>query len=349
MNLAQEFIKNPEVHLECQLGLYEGSVINAPIHPYIRGISAEAFAPGNRLLRFSINELFAYYYQLTDLGKAAGRVHHCTYIYPPHLVPKTPLVVTHYDCTVEKYQSHFQRAAMTVRLKRNIYQRADRIVSISNNSKLDLMDFYGIPEAKIEVAYPGVEVPLPREATVSPGGIDPRPYLLYVGARTFYKNFNGLLKAYANSKARAEFQLVAVGGGLLSQEESDLARKLGLEDKVTCIPYAQQPELAWLYYHAHGMIYPSMYEGFGFPPLEAMSMSCPVLVSNSSCLPEVLADGPLYFESGSGDDLCEKLDLLCYNGELRNSLINRGLNVVNQYTWTKSADELLSVYKHTLA
>jgi glycosyltransferase involved in cell wall biosynthesis len=348
-NLVQAFIENPEIRIECQLGLSDDGIHNSPIGSSIRGSSWGPITPKHGLLRYSINEIFAYYYKMKYEKNSTPRVHHCTYIYPPHPVRNAALVVTHHDCTLERFHEQFHRSSVTIKAKKKIYEQADRIIAISNHSKHDLMTFYDIPESKIHVVYHGVEQPLLIDMTSSPSGTDARPFLLYVGARTFYKNFNGLLKAFAKSNSQDEFRLLAVGGGSFTTGEIDLIRKLRIEDKIINIPYASQLELAWLYYHAHGLVYPSTYEGFGFPPLEAMSMGCPALVSNSSCLPEILGEAPLYFESENDDDLCEKLDSLCYNSELRTSLVKKGMTVVKLYTWKRSAHETLSVYKNALA
>lgn len=344
-NLAQAFMENPEIHMECQLGLCDWEIKNSPIVSSIRGSSWGTLTPKIGVLRYSINELFAYYYSMSHTINNTPRVHHCTYIYPPHPVRKTPLVVTHHDCTLEKFQAQFPRSSMTIKAKKKIYEQADRIIAISNHSKNDLMAFYGVPESKICVIYHGVEKPLSSDAILPPEGIDSRPFILYVGARTFYKNFTGLLRAFAGSNAKRDFRLLAVGGGELTVDENKLLCELRIEGNVVNIPYVGQAELGWLYYNAHGMVYPSSYEGFGFPPLEAMSMSCPTLVSNSSCLPEILGRAPLYFENGDDGDLGEKIDILCYDLKLRTSLIGNGKSVVESYTWERTALNTLNLYK----
>ena len=207
------------------------------------------------------------------------------------------------------------------------------------------MKYYEIPEDKIHVVYHGLESPIQRHLTSRPVNIKQNINILYVGARTFYKNFDLLLQAYARSKAKLDYNLTAVGGGTFTPEELSLIGNLGIEKNVECIPYASQSELAWLYYNSHLMVYPSKYEGFGFPPLEAMSASCPTLVANASCLPEILGDGVLYFESEDLNDLTEKLDLLAYDANLRTILQIKGEQVASNYTWERSARQTMEVYK----
>jgi len=347
-NLANSLLLNRNVEIQLQLGLYDRDHAPKSIESCIRGVPGSIFVPRHGVLRFSINELFSYYYKLTPRIRNVPTIHHCTYIYPTHIKASTPLVVTHHDCTLEKFPKQFRRANFTIAIKRKIYQRADKIIAISTHSKNDLMNIYGIPEKKIHVIYHGIEAPLPEEASANPFLIDPGPYILYVGARTPYKNFDGLMKAFSRSKAKEDFILVAAGGSGFTSSEILLMKQLGIAHKILGFPNISQTELAWLYYHAHGMIYPSMYEGFGFPPLEAMSMACPTLASNSSCLPEVLGDGPLYFESGDEDDLADQLERLCYDKGLRAALIARGKEIVKKYTWDSTADNTIAAYKAAL-
>jgi glycosyltransferase involved in cell wall biosynthesis len=349
MNLANSLLAEPETRVQIQLGLYDKSFILESLYPSIRGISGSDLMPRHGIVRFVANEIFAHWYRFTPHKWRSKLVHHCTYIYPVHLNQKTPLIVTHHDCTLEKFKEQFRRAELTIKVKRKIYQQANQIIAISNHSKNDLIDYYGIPENKIHVVYHGIEPSLPRELCSSPFSMEPSPYILYVGARTPYKNFNGLMKAFSTSKAKSDFTLVAAGGGSFTDSETALMEKLGIRTTVLGFPAVSQPELAWLYYNAHGMVYPSTYEGFGFPPLEAMSMGCPTLASNSSCLPEILGDGPLYFESGSDDDLAGQLDSLCYDQSLRDSLVQRGKQVVKRYTWAETANKTHAVYKAALA
>ena len=348
MNLGQALIVNPEVRLRLSLGIYDKSFIYESLHPHIFGLSNNYFRLGHGLLRFSINEIFAHSIRAATRTVAKSRVHHCTYMYPVHLTRNVPLVVTHHDCTLERFKSQFRRSSLTIALKQRIYQRADKIIAISNHSKSDLMEYYKIPENKIQVVYHGLEKPILRHLAAKPFNLNQNSNILYVGARTFYKNFKLLLQAFACSKAKWDFNLTAVGGGAFTQEEVALMRNLGIEERVECVPYALQSELAWLYYNSHLMVYPSKYEGFGFPPLEAMSASCPTLVAKASCLPEILGDGVLYFESENSDDLKEKLDLLAYDTTLRAALIKTGGEIIKKYTWEKSASQTLDVYNSAI-
>src|SRR5439155_12251123 len=133
-----------------------------------------------------------------------------------------------------------------------------------------------------------------------------RPYLLFVGNRGTYKNFDLLARTYARSdRLQREFDIVCFGG---QRESSHPARleQLGIASRVQYFSGGDQV-LANLYRHAFALVYPSKYEGFGIPPLEAMHYGCPVIASNAGSLPEVVADAGLMFDPNSEDDLLNKL------------------------------------------
>ncbi len=348
MNLARCLLAEPCTQVQLQLGFYDSHLFPTSIRPFISGIPDNKLAPEHGVLRFFINELAARWYHLESASQQQSLVHHCTYIYPVHRRRTTPLVVTHHDCTVEKFKDQFSRSELTIKVKDKIYRQADRIITISEHSKTDLLNYYDVPEHKIHVIHHGIESPLPRDSCLSPFPAEPAPYLLYVGARTPYKNFDGLLKAFSLSKVKSDFILVAAGGGKFTDPELALMQALGIREKVLGLPSVSQAELGWLYYHAHGMVYPSTYEGFGFPPLEAMSMGCPTLASDASCLPEVLGDGCLFFVSTSDDDLAGQLEVLCYDQSMRETVIMRGAAVVPRYTWAETANKTRRVYELAL-
>ena len=123
-----------------------------------------------------------------------------------------------------------------------------------------------------------------------------RDYVLYVGTRARYKNFEGLLKAFHETGLHQSFDLLALGGGALTPAEEKLIASLGIGRSVICLPLVSDELLAEAYAGAKLFVYPSFSEGFGFPPLEAMSANCPVLASRVSSIPEVCRDAPFYFD-----------------------------------------------------
>src|SRR5208283_4298637 len=142
--------------------------------------------------------------------------------------------------------------------------------------------------------------------------------------RSSYKNFTGLLKAFSETGLYRSFDLLVLGGGPLSQEEMDLMAQLGLTDSIISIPIATDGLLAEAYAAAKLLVYPSFWEGFGLPPLEAMAAGCPVLASDKGPIREVSRDGPLYFDPEDQDSFNLALLRAVDDDELCKQAIERG-------------------------
>jgi glycosyltransferase involved in cell wall biosynthesis len=174
-----------------------------------------------------------------------------------------------------------------------------------------------------------------------------RPYLLYVGARYSYKNFKGLLEAYAAGGFVREYDLVVVGGGPFKQHERDEIRRLGIAQRILQWESVSDAILAEAYSRADLFVSPSLYEGFGLPPLEAMSLSCPVLASSTASIPEICGDAALYFNPEISGDLERGLRDALNSGD-RERQVGRGLERAQRYNWQTSADETFKVYEYLL-
>ncbi len=252
------------------------------------------------------------------------------------------IVVTQHDCTHERFPDLFRNTDAFIRVKRHILSKADAIVCVSESSRRDLLHFYDVDEAKALVVHHGFS-PLQeshRPATVAQDG----PYLLYVGSRTEYKNYALLIRAFALSSLASHYRLVAVGGGPGSNEEQSTIAQLGLADQVRLIPSASDPALAGLYRNASLLVYPSRYEGFGFPPLEAMSLGCPVLANHTSSLPEICGDAAFYFHSQDASELAQVLVATLGDSEGLEQKRQAGYERVRRYTWASTARRTLEIY-----
>ena len=215
------------------------------------------------------------------------------------------MVVTHHDCIHERFPALFPNAASIVESKRKLLARADAIICVSESSESDLLHFYDVVEMKTHVVHHGFSPlqNLPDDAH----GMRKKPYLLYVGSRAAYKNFGLLLEAFSRSGLAADYRLLAVGGGSFTSAEQERIASLKLGGWVNVLPKADDGTLARAYREAALFIYPSLYEGFGFPPLEAMSMGCPVLVNRTSSLPEICGDAAFYFPAADAGELARSL------------------------------------------
>src|SRR6202167_3000630 len=254
------------------------------------------------MVRYAVNELFS-----ALMAPLRGKVD----IYHPTLYRALPwvrrrrIVVTHHDCIHERFPQLFSNAASIIETKRKLFAQADAIICVSQSSRNDLHHFYDVAEKKTHVVYHGFS-PLQLAPGGPPAVIE--PYLLYVGSRTGYKNFGLLLEAFSRSGLAAHYRLLAVGGGSFTPAEQERIALLKLGRSVTVVPKADDATLARAYRDAALFIYPSVYEGFGFPPLEAMSMGCPVLVNRTSSLPEVCGNAAFYFEASGAEELAAILE-----------------------------------------
>jgi len=176
-----------------------------------------------------------------------------------------------------------------------------------------------------------------------------RPFILFVGARGGYKNFDRLLQAYAGRSILHEsYDLVAFGGGDFSGNERALVRSLGLNENQVRQLGGDDAVLSVLYQQASLFVYPSLYEGFGIPPLEAMSLDCPVICSNTSSMPEVVGNAAVQFNPHDIDSIANALEAVITNPTLQADLRQRGRERLHAFSWHRCALETLNVYRKVL-
>jgi glycosyltransferase involved in cell wall biosynthesis len=173
----------------------------------------------------------------------------------------------------------------------------------------------------------------------------PENYILFVGNRDFYKNFgNFILAVEPPLKEHKDLFLICAGGGIFTKEEEKFFQSKQVESKILHKD-ADDKTLATLYANALAFIFPTLYEGFGIPVLEAMNCDCPVIMSNTSSLPEVGGDAAVYFDPTNMDDMTEKIESVVFNNELREELIHKAVLQRNKFSFEKTARQTLEVYK----
>lgn len=253
-----------------------------------------------------------------------------------------PYVLTVYDMIHELFPQYFNNTDEVVANKLLLMKNAAQIIAISHNTKKDILKIYPeIDEAKIEVIYHGNSI-LPQSST----HINvPDNYILFVGARDNYKNFDFLVRSVKELfDADASLQLICAGGGRFSNSELVLLEELNLSDSVMQRRFTDDNELALLYKNAKCFVFPSEYEGFGIPVLESMACGCPIVLTRNSSFPEVAGEAGIFFEPGNKQDLKEKISSVIYNDNLRAQFIAKGLERVQEFTWNYTAQETYEIY-----
>jgi glycosyltransferase involved in cell wall biosynthesis len=260
-----------------------------------------------------------------------------------------PTVVTVFDMIHELFPENFAKDDKTTHYKQLCVEHAAHVLCISESTARDLVRLFGVPREKISVthlAYSSAFDAPPEETSNPKSG---RPYILYVGHRVGYKNFVGALAAYASSPAlRKEFDLVAFGGVPFDARELALIESLGLKgDRVRRVT-GSDSDLALAYRRAHVFVYPSRYEGFGIPPLEAMSSGCAVACSNASSIPEVVGDSAALFDPDDVGSIAQALESVCFDSGRHQGLVAAGKRQAAHFSWDRCAQETVQAYERVL-
>jgi glycosyltransferase involved in cell wall biosynthesis len=256
-----------------------------------------------------------------------------------------PSVVTVYDMIYERFPQFYNSKGQESlrKRKRRCIEGADAIICISETTRQDAESYYDCKGKSMYVTPLGYSAAFKKLDELQSGEQRNKPFLLYVGRRAHYKNFTTLLKAYQTWKYAGDFEILAVGDPW-SAEEQDLIASLGIQDSVHAIQVGSDEELCRLYNQAAAFVYPSLYEGFGIPLLEAMACSCPVVASNIPSTVEVAGDYPYYFEPTSRESLAEALTkAVMENRDAKRMLY--GFERIKSFSWDRTARETLEVYR----
>lgn len=281
---------------------------------------------------------------------------HETYYYPqPRWPSQARTVITVHDMIYEKLPQYFSRRDPVARWKAGAISRADHIICVSQHTRDDLLQMTDLDLSQVSVTHLGCDSLAPLLPRESPAAFrtlllgSDAPYLLYVGSRAAHKNFHGLLRAYSSSCwLRENFLLLCFGGGAFTALEQSTIAEFGLVEKVRQVG-GSDAVLAGCYANAAVLAYPSLYEGFGIPPLEAMSLDCPVACSNTSSIPEVVGDAAASFDPSDPDAIRATLEGLLGSSELRRVLVERGRRRVENFSWKRCAQQTVDVYRKVLA
>jgi glycosyltransferase involved in cell wall biosynthesis len=270
-----------------------------------------------------------------------------------------PLVVTFYDMYFLRepdafpfWQTHVMRQFIP-----KILRRADRIIAISHFTKSEIGHFFPeINPDKIHVTWLGIDSSFRvrdnedcRRSIRHKYSLT-RPFILSVGTLEPRKNLVRLLKAYAKIKDRIDSDLLLVGGvGWKSGDLPRLIGDLGLRSRVRMLGYIPKEDLCILYNLADLFVYPSLYEGFGLPPLEAMASGCCVLTSQGSAIEEIMGPSAVLLNPFDVDDIADKMITLLLDPSMRARLSQMGLTRSHEFSWERCVRETATIYKNLLS
>ena len=289
--------------------------------------------------------------QIARKAARASAVYHAT----EHLLPRLPCptVLTVHDLIFEQYPQHHTRVnRLFLKVAMPLFVRnADAIIAVSAHTKSDLMQRYATPHDKISVIHEGIDqsfkpAPAHEVRRVTACYSPTRPYLLMVGTLEPRKNHTTALRALATLRAKGyPHQLLIVGPeGWLFEPVRQLVTDLDLESSVRFTGYVPGDDLPALYTGAACLLYPALYEGFGFPVLEAMACASPVVCSNTSSLPEITGAAALLVPPTDVIALSAAVQRILDNPDLARHLSLLGIRQAARFRWDVAAIRTLDIY-----
>jgi glycosyltransferase involved in cell wall biosynthesis len=305
--------------------------------------------------RYSLGELVL-------LGRQARR-QGADIFHEPHYTLPTGLkgrsVVTVHDLIhlrLPQFFSAAQRAYARTVIGHAV-RNAGAVIAISQKTKDDILETYKVNEERVQVVYLGVrpifrrlEDRAPVERFKATIGLD-KPYILYVGNVKPHKNIPTLLKAYAQIKSkRDDVELVFVGGSCKKEKHlAEEAKNLGIIGSIRDLRHITDEELVWAYNGAEVLVMPSLYEGFGYPALEAMACGTPTVVTSGGSLPEIVGASSLIVEPVRADQMADAIWIVLSDPECRRDLIAKGRINVQRFSWRSTAGKTLDIYEKVLS
>ncbi len=289
------------------------------------------------------------------LRKAGAQVFHAPHYVLPPLLP-CPSVVTIHDCIhlmfpqylPNKFAHAYARTFMTMAARRSA-----RVLTVSEASKRDILHFFRIPSSKVEVVYNAIDDRFDREPEVDDVvRVRERyqlndPFLLYAGNIKPHKNVDRVIEAFARLKKRGfeRLRLLIIGDEISKNPQLRRAvHRHQLHHDVRFLGFVPDATLAVLYRLADVFVFPSLYEGFGLPPLEAMASGTPVVTSNVSSLPEVVGDAALLVDPRDAEAIAGAVQRILVDADLRRTLTQKGLARAHEFSWERSVRRIRDIY-----
>lgn len=249
-------------------------------------------------------------------------------------------IVTHHDVTYKRYPKSFSRKFKMLYgiLVPLMLRNSHRLLTVSEFSKREINEVYGVSEKKISIIYNAVS----GDFAHSESSEKKEAYLLAVSSPNYHKNFHGMIEAFLKIKG-PNCKLKVIGKASTSFAVQDYTQLLKETGNIEFLGRVEDEQLVKLYQNALAFVFPSFYEGFGIPPLEAQACGCPVISSNTASMPEVLADSVVYFSPEDTDMMAEVMMKIISDEDLRSDLIMAGQENVKRFSWDTSATKISAI------
>jgi len=339
--LAERLRAQPGVSARIVAPLYRNEILSASSTAPVFGMALPDKRGVHRLCRLALKATAPVLSPLFT----ADIVHETFFSPAPFLMRTQRRITTMYDMIHELY---FPGNPTTAH-KKAALARCDHVICISHNTRKDLCELLDFPAERTSVTHLAYKDFSGFAGRAPPPELSGAPYFLYVGNRSAYKNFDALLRAFAGAPQLAgSFRIACYGGGPLTDGERAAAVGLGLAPQAVMHLRGGDDVLGAAYANATAFVYPSLYEGFGIPTLEAMSASCPVLSSDTSSLPEVVGDAGLLFDPQDIEAIRDALLRVADSSAVRADLITRGHAQRALFSWERCVEQTLAIYRSVL-
>lgn len=334
-NLANQLIKKnhePKIISPLYLSLLDEDIIKNNV---IVGKRINQIPRFTTKIITKFNDLFFEYY----VKKNKPQIIHHTYYNKIFNFNNVKKIITVYDLIHEKF---YKKGA----LKKKSIGQADHIICISKNTQQELIDVYKIDPKKTSVVYLASKFHYSDSISVVKK-FD--PFLLFVGDRFKYKNFKNFIKSVSRSKLlKNKIKIICFGTFPFTKDELDFFRAEQMQINNIIFLNGDDELLKTLYLNSVALVYPSLYEGFGLPIIEAMSLGCPVCCSNTSSIPEVAGQAANYFDASDIDSITNSIEEVVFSSEKRSKLIEKGFIQNKKFSWGKTTDDTLTIYNSVI-
>jgi glycosyltransferase involved in cell wall biosynthesis len=338
-NLGREMIKNEaDVHFFCPL--HKNDYLQKIPSDNKKGIKISFPSKFKKIIEIMNQKISEYHFY-----KNSPDIIHNTYY--SHTTYKSRSVCTVYDMINEKFSHLFKNSDEITEIKKKTIKNCDHVLCISHKTKQDLIDLFKIEEKKISVTLLASAIDKNEFRNVKKKIFE--NHLLFVGSRHGYKNFEGVIKAYSiSSFLKNNFKIIAYGGEKINKKDFDILKKNNVDSKSIIYLNDSDIHLSKLYQNVSALVYPSFYEGFGLPIVEAMQIGCPVISSDGGSLREVGGEGLQYFNPYSAENISIAIEQALSSKKKIDNLIEYGFTRAEYFSWSKCARETIAAYKKIL-